>query len=80
MKVAAVHAIKDLAKEPVPQVVLDACNVDRLSYGSDYIIPKPMDERLLGAVSSAVAQAAIDSGVANAPYPSNYPLTSVEDC
>ncbi len=80
MKVAAVHAIKELAKEPVPQEVLDACDVDALSYGPEYIIPKPMDERLLGAVSSAVAKAAIDSGVATLPYPSHYPLKSVEDC
>ena len=80
MKVAAVHAIKELAKEPVPQVVLDACNVDSLSYGPEYIIPKPMDERLLGVVSAAVAKAAIDSGAATMPYPSHYPLNSVSDC
>ena len=80
MKVAAVNAIKDLAKQPVPQKVLDACDVDSLSFGPDYIIPKPMDERLLGAVSAAVAQAAIDSGVATQPYPSHYPLHSTDDC
>jgi len=80
MKVAAVHAIKDLAKEPVPQEVLDACDVEALTFGPDYIIPKPMDERLLGTVSAAVAQAAIDSGVATQGYPANYPLKSVSDC
>lgn len=80
MKVAAVHAIKDLAKEPVPQAVLDACDLQKLEFGVDYIIPKPVDERLLGAVSGAVAQAAIDSGVAQLPYPANYPLKTVADC
>ncbi len=79
MKVAAVHAIKDLAKLPVTQQVLDACDIDSLSYGRNYIIPKPMDSRLLGLVSGAVAQAAIDSGVAQLPYPANYPLNSTDD-
>ena len=79
MKVAAVHAIKDLAKQPVPQVVLDACGETELSFGPNYIIPKPMDSRLLGEVSAAVAKAAVDSGVAQLPYPSNYPLMSTED-
>lgn len=79
MKVAAVHAIKDLAKKPVPQEVLDACDCDALAYGPDYIIPKPMDERLLGDVSAAVAKAAVDSGVAQLPYPDFYPLKSVAD-
>ena len=79
MKVAAVHAIKDLAKESVPQVVLDACDLDALEFGPQYIIPKPLDARLLGRVASAVARAAIDSGVAQRPYPSNYPLKSVDD-
>jgi malate dehydrogenase (oxaloacetate-decarboxylating)(NADP+) len=80
MKIAAVHAIRNLAKEPVPQVVLDACEVDALTFGPNYIIPKPMDVRLLGQVSAAVAQAAIDSGVAQLPYPANYPLKTVQDC
>ncbi len=74
MKIAAVHAIRELAKEPVPQEVLTACGVDGLSFGPDYIIPKPVDRRLLGKVSAAVAQAAIDSGVAMLPYPEHYPL------
>ncbi|MFK7159505.1 malic enzyme-like NAD(P)-binding protein [Marinospirillum sp. MEB164] len=79
MKVAAVNALKDLAKEPVPQEVLDAYELESLSFGPDYIIPKPMDARLLGAVSSAVAKAAVDSGVARLPYPAHYPLKSIQD-
>lgn len=74
MKVAAVHAIRKLAHEPVPQEVLDACEVSELSYGPGYIIPKPMDARLLTVVSEAVARAAVDSGVASAPYPAHYPI------
>ncbi|MBY5922553.1 malic enzyme-like NAD(P)-binding protein [Ferrimonas balearica] len=64
MKVAAVHAIRELAKEPVPQVVLNAYQADSMSYGTDYVLPKPMDPRLLPRVAKAVAQAAIESGVA----------------
>ncbi|WP_250656637.1 malic enzyme-like NAD(P)-binding protein [Alkalimarinus coralli] len=79
MKVAAVHAIKDLAKEPVPQDVIDAYGGEALEYGKDNIIPKPLDSRLLTVVSAAVAKAAVDSGVANAPYPAHYPLNSVDD-
>ncbi len=79
MKIAAVHAISELAKQPVPQEVLDACAVDSLTFGKDYIIPKPVDSRLLGAVSAAVAKAAVDSGVAQLPYPAHYPLTTAAD-
>ena len=64
MKVAAVNAIRDLAKEDVPQEVMDAYDGIKLSFGPDYIIPKPTDPRLLGKVSAAVAEAAIESGVA----------------
>lgn len=74
MKIAAVHAICELAHETVPTEVLEACGVDELSFGRDYIIPKPMDRRLLARVSAAVAQAAVDSGVARQPYPAHYPL------
>jgi malate dehydrogenase (oxaloacetate-decarboxylating)(NADP+) len=77
MKLAAVHALKDLAREPVPQSVLDAYERDSMSFGRDYIIPTPVDVRLLGRVSAAVAQAAVDSGVARKPYPAHYPLESV---
>ncbi|WP_426414947.1 malic enzyme-like NAD(P)-binding protein [Aestuariirhabdus sp. LZHN29] len=79
MKVAAAYAIKDLAKQPVPAEVLKAYGVDAMDFGRDYIIPKPMDARLLGAVSGAVAKAAVDSGVARQAYPSNYPLNSMDD-
>ncbi|SDI38332.1 malate dehydrogenase (oxaloacetate-decarboxylating)(NADP+) [Ferrimonas sediminum] len=64
MKVAAVEAIRELAKEPVPQSVLEAYQVSSLSFGSEYVLPKPMDPRLLPRVAKAVAQAAIESGVA----------------
>jgi malate dehydrogenase (oxaloacetate-decarboxylating)(NADP+) len=64
MKIAAVHAIADLAKKSVPEAVNMAYNAKNLKFGSDYIIPKPMDLRLMTNVSSAVAKAAIDSGVA----------------
>ncbi|MDI4637246.1 MULTISPECIES: malic enzyme-like NAD(P)-binding protein [Halomonadaceae] len=78
MKVAAVHALKDLAREPVTAEVLEAYDIDHLEFGRGYIIPTPMDSRLLDRVSSAVAQAAVDTGVARKPYPAHYPLTSVE--
>ena len=64
MKLAAVHAIADLAKQPVPDVVNDVYHVNNLTFGRDYFIPKPVDPRLITEVSSAVAKAAIDSGVA----------------
>lgn len=64
MKVAAVRAIADLAKKAVPDVVNAAYNLKRLSFGRDYIIPKPLDTRLLTVVAPAVAKAAIESGVA----------------
>jgi len=58
MKVAAAHALSTLAREPVPQTVLDAYNLKELKFGKDYIIPKPFDPRLLERVSKAVAGAA----------------------
>ncbi|MCE3227612.1 MAG: NADP-dependent malic enzyme [Bacteroidetes bacterium] len=64
MKLAATKAIAELAKEPVPDYVNLAYGSKNLSFGPDYIIPKPIDNRLISAVSSAVAKAAIDSGVA----------------
>lgn len=64
MKVAAVLAIAELAKKPVPDVVNAAYNLSKLSFGRSYIIPKPLDPRLLTTVAPAVAKAAIDSGVA----------------
>lgn len=67
MKIAAAHAIAALAKEPVPAEVLQAYGVEALSFGRDYVIPKPLDKRLLTAVSVAVARAAVESGVAQHP-------------
>ncbi len=64
MKIAAVYAIADLAKQPVPDVVNKAYGLQQLSFGRSYILPKPMDPRLITKVSAAVARAAIDSGVA----------------
>ena len=64
MKMAAVLAIADLAKQPVPDVVNDVYKVNNLTFGRDYFIPKPVDPRLITEVSAAVAKAAIDSGVA----------------
>lgn len=64
MKLAAVHAIADLAKQPVPDVVNDVYKVNNLSFGRNYFIPKPVDPRLITEVSAAVAKAAIESGVA----------------
>ncbi|GAB3284957.1 malic enzyme-like NAD(P)-binding protein [Parahaliea aestuarii] len=72
MKAAAVRALCDLAKEPVSAEVLKACGLESLSFGADYIIPKPMDSRLLTRIAPAVAQAAVDSGVARRPLPANY--------
>lgn len=64
MKMAAVLAIADLAKQPVPDVVNDVYKVNNLTFGRDYFIPKPVDPRLITEVSSAVARAAMESGVA----------------
>ena len=64
MKLAAVHAIADLAKQPVPEIVGKVYHDSKLSFGREYFIPKPVDPRLLTEVSTAVAKAAIESGVA----------------
>ena len=64
MKMAAVYAIADLAKQPVPDVVNDVYKVNNLTFGPSYFIPKPVDPRLITEVSAAVAKAAIESGVA----------------
>ena len=60
MKIAAAHALSELAREPVPAEVLAAYNLRELSFGKEYIIPKPFDARLLARVSGAVAKAAKD--------------------
>lgn len=67
MKKAAVNALAELAKEPVPEQVNIAYGKTRLSFGKDYIIPKPFDARLIAVVSPAVAKAAMDSGIAKEP-------------
>ncbi|MGB7434715.1 MAG: NADP-dependent malic enzyme [Candidatus Acidiferrum sp.] len=67
MKLAATHALADLAKEDVPDSVCHAYGVDRIRFGPEYIIPKPFDPRVLVWEASAVAKAAMDSGVARTP-------------
>lgn len=67
MKVAAAQALADLAKEPVPAEVKEAYGVDEMEFGIEYIIPKPLDLRVIEYVSPAVAQAAMDTGVAREP-------------
>lgn len=64
MKLAATRALADLAKQPVPESVLKAYGLKSLSFGREYLIPKPLDPRLMGIVSPAVARAAIETGVA----------------
>jgi len=78
MKIAAVHALKNLAKEEAPADVVAAYGGTALSFGKEYILPKPMDTRLLTVVSDAVAKAAIESGVATLPYPDFYPLQNLD--
>ncbi len=67
MKLAAVKAIADLARKPVPDLVMRAYNQSDLVFGKEYIIPKPLDPRLLTTVAPAVAKAAMDTGVAQQP-------------
>ncbi len=67
MKMAAVRALADLTREPVPEQVNIAYDTTRLTFGKDYIIPKPFDPRLITKIPPAVAKAAIESGVAKAP-------------
>jgi malate dehydrogenase (oxaloacetate-decarboxylating)(NADP+) len=72
MKIAASKALAQLAKKPVPECVLKAYNVKKMEFGRDYIIPKPLDPRLISSVAPAVARAAMESGVAK------YPITDWE--
>lgn len=67
MKLATVKALAHLAKEPVPEVVKKAYNNEDLSFGKDYLIPKPLDTRLITVICPAVAKAAVESGVAKYP-------------
>ncbi|WP_127478437.1 malic enzyme-like NAD(P)-binding protein [Sulfurivermis fontis] len=73
MQIAAVEALRQLAHEPVPAEVLQAYGLESLSFGPDYIIPKPFDPRLITHVPPAVARAAVVTGVARAPWPAHYP-------
>ncbi len=73
MHLAAVHALRTLAHEPVPRSVMEAYDADSMEFGPDYIIPKPFDPRLIDRLPPAVAQAAIDCGVARTDYPKHYP-------
>jgi malate dehydrogenase (oxaloacetate-decarboxylating)(NADP+) len=68
MKLAAVHALKDLTRESVPEVVLKASHQEELKFGAEYILPKLVDPRLCEKVSTAVAKAAIASGVASLEF------------
>ena len=72
MKKAAMNALRELAKEPVPEEVVKNAQVDHLEYGPDYLIPKAMDFRLFKKLSRAVAVAAVESGVAQIPLPDHY--------
>jgi len=72
MKIAAVHAIKNLAKEPVIKEVLEAYKLDHLEFGREYLVPKPLDPRLLERVPAAIAKAAILTKVAKLDYPEHY--------
>lgn len=74
MKLAAVEAIRSIAKEPVTAEVLKASNMSSLEFGQEYILPKPMDSRLLPKVARAVAIAASKSGVAQVKLPKDYML------
>ncbi|MBN2806394.1 MAG: NADP-dependent malic enzyme [Prolixibacteraceae bacterium] len=67
MKIAAVKALADLAREPVPQYVVDAYDIDALMFGREYLIPKPVDRRLITRVAPAVARAAMETAVARKP-------------
>lgn len=67
MKLAAVHALANLTRQSVPDLVVKAYGTDKLKFGPEYLIPKPLDPRLITTVSPAVAKAAMDSGIARKP-------------
>lgn len=67
MKLAAVYALASLAKEPVPDIVNKAYGIEKIQFGREYLIPKPLDPRLITTVSPAVAKAAMESGMATNP-------------
>jgi len=72
MQVAAVEGLRALTHEPVPEEILKMYRKEHMAFGPDYIIPKPFDPRLMDFVPPAVAQAAIDSGVARGEFPKHY--------
>ena len=72
MKMAAVHALAALAREDVPDAVIRAYGGKPIRFGSEYIIPKPLDNRVLLKVVPAVAAAAIESGMARKPMPTTW--------
>jgi malate dehydrogenase (oxaloacetate-decarboxylating)(NADP+) len=74
MQIAAVHALCALAREPVPAEVLAAYKLQHLEFGPEYIMPKPLDPRLINHVPPAVARAAVETGVARQKYPESYPV------
>src|ERR1700737_1761239 len=77
MKLAAVNALAELARTPVPDIVNMAYNEKNITFGPNYIIPKPLDPRLLSTVAPAVAKAAIESGVAQTAI-ENWDAYSIE--
>lgn len=77
MKLAAVRALAELARSPVPDIVNMAYNQNNMAFGPEYIIPKPLDPRLLSTVAPAVARAAVESGVAQKTIP-NWEAYSIE--
>ena len=77
MKLAAVKALAELAKSPVPDIVNVAYNENNIAFGPTYIIPKPLDPRLLSTIAPAVARAAIESGVAQTTI-TNWPAYGIE--
>lgn len=78
MNIAAARALGELAREPVPSTVLEAHDQTEMAFGPDYIIPSPFDPRLIDFIPSAVAQAAVDTGVARTGLPGHYsqPVTA----
>jgi len=78
MCVAAARAMGELARQPVPNSVLEAHEQDHMAFGPDYIIPSPFDPRLIDFIPPAVAHAAIETGVARTEYPSHYPQPVVD--
>jgi malate dehydrogenase (oxaloacetate-decarboxylating)(NADP+) len=76
MKIAAVQAIRNLTKKPVIKEVLDAYKLSHLEFGKEYLVPKPLDPRLLEVVPPAIAKAAISTGVAKKDFPAHYPSSN----